>query len=201
MITRFLKARHWQLFVLVFGIPLIFQLVILGLFTASSFGESSLMSEVLLSLIVIAPAWMLSLLLAWFYAVGVGLQTIVSTDLHRSTSLFKVALIFPVVYILLIVAVVFPLLSVMATSMMGGNFILIVIFTLHLFAMFCIFYSMYFVARGVKEAELQNQASFSDFAGEFFLIWFFPVGVWILQPRINELVKAEGTNSTSREYV
>jgi hypothetical protein len=33
----------------------------------------------------------------------------------------------------------------------------------------------------------QKPVTFSDFAGEFFLIWFFPVGIWIIQPRINKL--------------
>jgi hypothetical protein len=28
---------------------------------------------------------------------------------------------------------------------------------------------------------------FKDFVGEFFLVWFFPIGVWILQPTINKL--------------
>jgi hypothetical protein len=30
-------------------------------------------------------------------------------------------------------------------------------------------------------------AKFSDYSGEFFLIWFSPIGYWILQPRLNKL--------------
>lgn len=58
---------------------------------------------------------------------------------------------------------------------------------LHLFSMFCIFYCLYFNAKALKTVEWQNTVTFSDFAGEFFLIWFFPIGVWIIQPRINKL--------------
>ena len=29
--------------------------------------------------------------------------------------------------------------------------------------------------------------SFYDYAGAFFLLWFFPLGIWILQPRVNAL--------------
>jgi hypothetical protein len=61
------------------------------------------------------------------------------------------------------------------------------IIPLHLFSMFCIFYSLYFIAKALKTVESQKTVSFSDFAGEFFLIWFFPIGVWIIQPRINKL--------------
>ena len=63
-----------------------------------------------------------------------------------------------------------------------------VIFPLHIFSMFCIFYCLYFVAKTIKTIELQRQVTFSDFAGEFFLIWFFFIGVWILQPRINKMI-------------
>jgi len=55
------------------------------------------------------------------------------------------------------------------------------------FLLFCMFYCLYFNAKALKAAEWQRPVTFSDFAGEFFMIWFFPVGIWILQPRINKL--------------
>jgi hypothetical protein len=30
MINRFLKAKHWQLFLLTFGVPLISQIILMG---------------------------------------------------------------------------------------------------------------------------------------------------------------------------
>ena len=73
------------------------------------------------------------------------------------------------------------------TSMIGG--LLGVIIPLHLFSMFCIFYCLYFVAKTFKTVELQREVSFSDFAGEFFLFWFFPIGIWIVQPKINKMIE------------
>ena len=64
-----------------------------------------------------------------------------------------------------------------------------IIVPVHLFSMFCIFYSLYFVAKTFKTVELQRETTFSDFAGEFFLIWFYPVGVWIIQPKVNKMVE------------
>jgi len=55
--------------------------------------------------------------------------------------------------------------------------------------MFCLFYCLYFVAKTLKTVELQREVSFNDFIAEFFLTWFFPIGVWILQPRINKMIK------------
>ena len=74
---------------------------------------------------------------------------------------------------------------------LGG--IIALIIPLHLFAMFCIFYAMYFVAKTIKTVELQREVQFSDFVGEFFLIWFYAIGIWILQPKINKMMEEEET--------
>ena len=64
-----------------------------------------------------------------------------------------------------------------------------IIVPLHLFSMFCIFYCLYFVAKTFKTVELQREVSFSDFAGEFFMIWFFLIGIWIVQPKVNKMIE------------
>lgn len=58
---------------------------------------------------------------------------------------------------------------------------------LHLFSMFCMFYCGYFNAKALKAVETKKPVTFSDYVGEFFLIWFFPIGIWIIQPRINKI--------------
>jgi hypothetical protein len=50
-----------------------------------------------------------------------------------------------------------------------------------------LFWSMVFTARVIKSVELQRKARFEDAVAEFFLIWFFIVGLWILQPRVNRI--------------
>jgi hypothetical protein len=63
-----------------------------------------------------------------------------------------------------------------------------VIVPLHLLAMFAIVYSMGFAARRLVTLERQQPARFSDYRTTFFLFWFFPIGVWIIQPRVNRLL-------------
>jgi len=46
---------------------------------------------------------------------------------------------------------------------------------------------IYFVSKSLVLAETGRPAVFYDYAGPFFLVWFFPIGVWIVQPRINRL--------------
>jgi hypothetical protein len=50
-------------------------------------------------------------------------------------------------------------------------------------------YSLYFVAKTIKTAELQKECTFKDFTEEFILILFYPIGLWIIQPRINKIYK------------
>ncbi|MBI3240197.1 MAG: hypothetical protein HYZ43_15335 [Flavobacteriia bacterium] len=41
----------------------------------------------------------------------------------------------------------------------------------------------------LKSVELQREAVYTEYSSDFFLIWFFPVGVWSIQPRINRIVQ------------
>jgi hypothetical protein len=70
-----------------------------------------------------------------------------------------------------------------------GLTVLPVIIILHLLSMVCIFLGLRFAAKTMKSVEIGRLARFSDYAGEFFLIWFSPIGVWFLQPRLNKIVQ------------
>jgi hypothetical protein len=50
---------------------------------------------------------------------------------------------------------------------------------------------MYFTAKTITSVEMKKETHFSDYIGDFFLIWFFPVGIWFLQPRINRLLEEQ----------
>lgn len=67
----------------------------------------------------------------------------------------------------------------------------IIIFFLHLLTMFAIIYTMYFTAKTITSVEMKKETHFSDYIGDFFLIWFFPVGVWFIQPRINRIIEEQ----------
>lgn len=102
--------------------------------------------------------------------------------------IFKLFLLIPVLYIFIISVFLISLFSGLIThnSSLNHGWMGLII-PIHLFSMFCIFYCLYFNAKSLKAVEWQRPVTFSDFAGEFFLIWFFPVGIWIIQPRINRL--------------
>ena len=187
MIDRFLRAKHWHLFLPTFILPMFLQFIIMGsMFAGSINGQpdqhfiSNYMGiSYIISLLVMFVVW------GWFWSIAIGLQAKVPHGVKMKVTKFKFFFFLPLIYI------VFFMYSFNNAFM--GNWVdlgfFAIIFPLHLFSMFCIFYTIYFVAKTFKTVELQRATKFSDFAGEFFLVWFFPIGVWILQPKINQMVK------------
>jgi hypothetical protein len=61
------------------------------------------------------------------------------------------------------------------------------------------FSNLYFVAEGLVIAETGKRVSFFDCVGPFFLIWFFVIGVWFIQPRINRLYATKRNAESATE--
>jgi hypothetical protein len=194
---RFLRAKHWQLFVLTFGIPMAFQLFMMGTVLASIGKETEPDPMAFLNFFYVFPVLMLVFVgtfFGWFWAIGVGLQNKVPANVKMKTNKFKVFFFIPITYMLLISASIVTLVSglpVMVEGVTETNGLIAgsmaIAIPLHLFSMLCIFYCLYFVSKTFKTVELQRETTFSDFAGEFFLIWFYPIGIWIIQPKVNKM--------------
>jgi hypothetical protein len=168
----FLRARSWEIFLLLFGLMSVSPILIFS----STIGETGKVSPLFFGLMVLFAIC----LNAWFWAVGSFLNTIVRPTLRPGVRLFRFAVIYPIVYIAVFSFFFPPQPAVFA-----------VIFPLHLLAMFCMFYLLNFVSKNLALAETGRDVTFYDYAGPFFLLWFFPIGVWTVQPRINRLY-AEG---------
>ncbi len=203
---RFLKLKHWQLFALWVGVPLIF-----GIFLFNSLAKNITIigqdpTPYLQSIANMSIYFAIAVLIiafihfGWYWSVGIKLQDKIPPDLKMKTGMFKFFLIFPYAYVIVFSSAILWLLSVFSGLQNGDMvtpwfaFIPMFLFPIHFFTIFCTFYCMYFTARTIKTAELQRVARMDDYIGEFFLIWFFPIGVWILQPRLNKLI-AEDENS------
>ncbi|PJJ59084.1 hypothetical protein [Hymenobacter chitinivorans] len=178
--TFLLRLRHWQLFLLTWGIGLLLDVV-------SVFNLKLL----LYSLPVIMLLFCVGLF-GWVWAIATGLFAQLPPGTTLRLGRFKALFLVPLLYIGLVLAVMgglFWFRAGPADSGLGAAAFLIV--PLHLFSMGCIFYGLRFAAKVLKSVELQREAHFSDYAAEFFLLWFSFVGVWILQPRLNQLAGSQ----------
>ena len=194
MKNLFLKAKHWQLFMLMFVIPFVFQMVMMYLVIVNALTTRDPEPFFIFkyfryfSLIGILYA---GIIFGWFWSITTGLQHKIPQPIRLKLTRFKIFFFIPLVYITCIMIFIQIAVNGFIKGTTDVGFIISmvgIIVPMHLFSIFCIIHTMYFVAKTIKTVELQREVTFTDFVGEFFLAWFFPIGVWILQPQINKMV-------------
>ena len=178
---KLLTLKHWQLFILLMGLPMVFQFIAIG----SVFSSNA--PTVMLYFFPIMMILFVGLFFSWFYTIGTNLHKKLPVTAVMNLTRFKIFLFIPVAYMLFLSVFIFAMFTNISPGGQPNLAIFAVIVPLHLFSIFCIFYCLYFNAKALKTVEWQKPVTFSDFAGEFFLIWFFPIGIWIIQPRLNKL--------------
>lgn len=185
----FLKAKHWQIFLLSIGIPVLLGLSMVILkFTNNDNGLA-------LSLLPVFNFFYIVVFYGWFWAIGTKLHDRLPEGEKVNLKLFKMILAIPIVYLLIIssysLAVVLGIFESNRSPEFAAFDIVDKVMPLHIISICCIFYAMWINAKTIKSVELQRPVKFADFAGEFIQIWFFPIGIWTIQPLINKLVEEE----------
>ncbi len=199
----FLRAKHWQIFIPLIAIPFI-TMIIFSILTAfvmvnnvPNRPEDVLWITYLMPFIMLLSA---SVQFGWFWNVLTKLSKLIPNEVRMPIKRMKLFFFIPLVYFCILPLFIgFVIHNTTHDNLHPGTLINVVIagifiFFLHLFSMFCIFHTIYFVAKTIRSAEIQRNATFSDFTGDFFLIWFFPIGVWFIQPRINKLIQESNGN-------
>jgi hypothetical protein len=189
MVKSFIKAKHWQIFIVAFAFPFLLQVLSAPLLIASN-NPTLILRIMPVSMFLIIVGFF-----GWLWSVAIGLQPKVPAGVRLNVNRFRMFFFFPLVYfILFLVFILFGISSLIESGQEPDpgtiGLIVAIILPVHFFMVFCLFYCLYFVAKTFKTVELQTEVTLSDFAGEFFLFWFYPIGVWILQPKINKM--AEG---------
>lgn len=209
---RLLSAKHWQLFLATYLLPFLLYVV----FAAVLFGNIDDIdgNKFALGLSAFMPIFFLVILVVmvvfygWYFMVGTRLQQKIKPEHRLNTKYFKLAFFYPAVYIMLFVFGFVAFFSfaastdpaLVADSDPSFPAPLLVVIPLHLLAIFSMFYCMYFLAKTIVTAERQERVSGSDFVGEFFLIWFWPIGIWFLQPRINAIWEGNGPEEIIEDH-
>lgn len=202
MNSIFLRAKHWQIFVPLIAIPFVVMMIfgiIVGVYVINhqpQRPEDMAWIFYLMPFIMAAAGFVQ---FAWTWNVLTKLSKLIPQEkVYMPSGRIKTFFIIPVVYLCIV-----PLFGAFMISNIGraehgdpsGIFSMfligLLIFFMHLFSIFCMLHTFYFIAKTIRVAETQQNATFSDFAGDFFLTWFFPVGIWFLQPRINKLIENE----------
>ena len=204
MMKFFLRLKHWQLFILMFALPMVlyiyFSIHYFSSFSAYAEPDIAEVQEAVVSLFrmlsfIIVPVMII--FYGWFWSVGVGLQESISPDLRLRTGTFKAIILASAIYSIAFFFFISSFMSSMFDNLEAiesgdaifpfNPMLMVLIIPLHLLLMVGSIYCLYFMAKTFKTAELQREVKFGDFISEFVLIWFYFVGIWILQPKINKL--------------
>ena len=188
MFEKILKAKHWQIFILIYGFPGSFILIV-GMMQELGFDPKfSLLFFPILLLSSIIPLFLM------FWTIGIKLNKKVPSAVNLNIKRFKIAFFVPLIYILSLIS--YLLFSLFYNNLLNridfGIILKIILFgVIVIFAflsIYSMFYMFYFCAKTIRSIELKREAVFSEFNGEFLLFWFYIVGVWILQPKLNDIV-------------
>lgn len=110
----------------------------------------------------------------WFYSIGTKLQFTNKPKFNIPLLIFKISAISPIPYIIYTVN----------NTLSGHEFNL----PLHFGIMLMMFYVIIYAAKTLKTAELKRETSISEYLDEVFLLWFYPIGIWFIQPRIQKII-------------
>lgn len=164
-----LKAKHWQIFILnLIGI-------ILSNFTIHGFPlETAVINIIGLFIILMYP-----------FIIGYALQKYVLNKIILNINLFQFNLL-----------VFFAVYSVIMIISDGKGMIFSGLISLPFYYVFyAMMNSFAFPAKTIRSIELNQEARFGDYIGDFFLIFFLPIGIWFIQPRINRIVRNDSFSS------
>lgn len=166
-----LTLKHWQLF-LIFVLPMVI--------TTDSFISRA-----------IQFIWFL-LLLAWIYLIGTTAYEKLQDKGGIKIYYFKANFVFIIGY-LLAVRYVFNGEGYTITEQNYKDFgsAVWVMLPLHLYLMWSLIYAYYFAAKMLTSYLQQRVAGFDSYFTYMLGLWFFPVGVWYIQPKVNLLNQEE----------
>ena len=171
----FVRAKHWQLFLLFVAVFVIGELPMLG-YVASGPKSPEDPAEAFVVVEIVTAVSALCYLL-WLWSMGSFLNSLIPPTLRSRIHFFSFTVIFTSIYVLGFIAL-FQSVSPIAVAVIIPRLLL---------AAFCMFYNFYFVSKSLVSAETGKNATFNEYAGMFFLLWFYPIGIWFIQPRINRL--------------
>jgi hypothetical protein len=176
----FLRAKHWQIFILVWGTYFVAQMAIVISLSARTGPSENLLKVGLFSEAVMLP--FVVCFMGWLWSMGSFLFSIAEPTLKLNIYFFRFAIIFPTLYFL----TALPFFLSRNPTVEG------IILPMHMLAIFCPFYALYFVSKSLVVAEKGEAVTRNDYTLTLFLLFFSLIGIWLVQPRINRLYAQKG---------
>jgi hypothetical protein len=166
-----MKLKHWQ----VFSVFTIFYILIF-VFQINDFLIWTISSR---KLEIVTTIVLLILFFSWILTTGLFLNSIPDNPYHFKNWLLYSAVIF--------VIIGYSDLNLKRLDLENGIPFWLTFITTPL-AFWGILYTFYTIPKSLKSLELGRRVKFSASIIELLLIAFFPFGIWIIQPKLNNFV-------------
>ncbi len=174
-----LRLRHWQLFLISWG-PLTTFFVLF-------FIRPNIVGDTLLVWVILFPIVLINSF-AWVWSTVTALIPTITSTARPRTKLFNICFWIPSIYVAYIVGFIYFNFFVWKVTGFSALELKIHI-GLALLSFTCIIYGLYFSAKTIKTAELQRNLKAYECLTELGLMILAPIGLWIIQPRLNKLVR------------
>ena len=104
---------------------------------------------------------------------------------------FRFNLFFPLVYVIIVFILFDGGYEINQNNYKEYGWSLFIIIPLHLYAMYCMFYTIWFIAKCIATVENNRVVGFDNYAANFFLLWFFPIGIWFVHPKVRKIFSTD----------
>lgn len=204
----FLGAAHWKVFLATAGIPIIIQIIAQGASYSinPAINQSTLNPEEVLGFVKVFMLAYFGVLIfflyaqfTWLWQVSTSFQVLLPEGESLNLRIFKMLFTLPLIAMVVMAYAFYNVFEMIQSQEFDFvSFGLIFLMATIMFP--TVLYLMYVPAKTIKSAEAGAKLKFGEFAGEFFLVVFFFIGVFALQPRVNALyAKLKGEESSELE--
>jgi hypothetical protein len=167
----FTKLKHWQIFILLGGAISLFVI-----FSASQIDLGFITSKQLKPIFGVIGVIVMFL---WILSIGLLVNNKASNPYKFKNGLFITSIMlciigYSVLHLTTLFIERFPHLEVITALLTPFTF-------------FGIMYVFYNVPRSLKSIEVGQKVGFSECIVDALLLFFMPIGVWIIQPKVNKI--------------
>ena len=187
-----LKAKHWQLFSVFYGLPLLFESL---LFFKYNNRFSNINSSEFLALNFLNILIPLLIYFIWLWYVGKKLNYNLPLGIKQNEITLNVSFLFIILYLIFLFflinsGILYNFITLINNSK-NINIIIPFLF-ITLLTFFALLFCCFFVAKSLRRKEIKRNVKFDEFFIDFLLIIvLFPIGIWFIQPRINKLFSSD----------
>jgi len=174
--NRLIRIPNWLLFILLIFVPASFSNTEVGTYKKITFGL---------------------LVVVWMIKVGEQLYVRIKGKTTINFNLFSIGLLIAYTYFSMILLLTdgYNITSEKDNYAEYGNVLYIYIFG-HLISFGAYLYGLHFTARAIQILEEQLFGKRTDYGTLLAALFFFPIGIWWTQPKINRILKTPMADET-----